>query len=1033
MRRCIVGAAVIGLVSCAGGGGKTEGKGEGKADGKGAPSADDGNGGADGGAPKAGRREALASTAGAIVAAIGKLESERDVTCWTSFRQLDNFIATKTYSDFATVTKILASKALVQAVWAAASKSSAGDAVSAADLQAVVGDLAVELPEQKKAELSKFAADHDLQEFRDYRTTSEHLRVVLSVATDELERPEPELDALDAEAIDALALIATRLSLAMLNESGAIATEARSPFIEADHVQKAYKKLQEDLSIPKYEPSEYEPDPAGAKMARAAVTKGLIDAKIRALREYNKTSEDLHAELNRVSKIPLTKEASQRLELDMMSMARFLAKGFEPMRGDNYLADGNFAKKTPEGRDYVDAPFVENAIQQIFPHVMLPNGDLELRFEPRPGNISPRELQPQDVTLLDHHMNAVRDTAFHWEIMKRVWDNEPYAMEAFAAEYVSEIISVVATFYVRRAQTMARQAGAEEISAELIGRARDPGYVMVMPDTEGRVEWGPEQIAAKDKALADYGTTLFSDATKASGLPTTLATGEEVKSPGDTGFDIQKVMGSGVATGDIDGDGNADLFFTGPGLHKLFLGDGKGKFEDVTAAWGVTGSGTDGRGALMVDFDGDDDLDLFVAHSETPSQLMVNEGGKLVDKAADLGIETGRGAHVGTWFDYDADGDLDLYLGFYGSAACNAGKCGGRNLPSLDGRNGTNNHLYRNDGGKFTEVGADAGVDDEGWTLAVSSFDYDGDGDLDLYLANDFGANPLLQNDGKGHFVDVASAVGAADRGSGMNVSFSDLDGSGTFDVFVSNIDMFSKTIKIVFPEDESVVELDDRVLRAFQYLSGNKLYSVTRDEADQIRFESVEAQWFEPGDRGWGWAAPFFDYEGDGDEDIYLVNGWIPGSPAADQNNQMFIRDGETFYVAPESSPEAFAGNSRGVAVLDADGDGDLDLAVSGYEEAPRLLINEQKGGAFVGVRLHGKGGNTRGVGAVVELAAAGLPIQRRVVTCGVGYLGQDDGVARFGVGKAKTVSAVVHWPDGTKTKADKLAVGKVHDVTAK
>lgn len=1026
MRRWFVGAA-LGLISCAGG---DSAKGDGNADAKAVPI--DG-GKADRGTPAAGsRREALAATAGAIVVAIGELESERDVTCWTSFRQLDNFIATKTYSDFATITKILASKALVQAVWAAASGKSEGDTVSPADLEAVVGKLAVELPGQKKAELEKFAADHELQEFRDYRTTSEHLRVVLSVATDELERPDPELDALDRQAIDALALIATRLSLALLTESGAIATEARSPFIEADHVQKAYTKLQTELSIPKYQPREYIPDPDGARMARAAVTKGLIDAKIKALRDYNKAGDDLHAELGRVSKIPLTKEASARLTGDMMSMARFLSKGYEPMRGDNYLSDGNFARKTPEGRDYVDAPYVENAIMQIFPHVMLPNGDLKLRFEARPGNVSTRELPPQDVTLLDHHMNAVRDTAFHWQIMKRVWDKEPYAMEAFAAEYVSEIISVVATFYLRRAQTMARQVGASEISAELIARARDPGYVMVMPDTEAKVAWGPEQIAAKDAALAGYPSALFSDASKAAGLPSTLATKEEVERPGDTGFDIQKVMGSGVATGDLDGDGNADLFFTGPGLHKLLLGDGKGKFEDATTAWGVTGSGTDGRGALMVDFDGDDDLDLFVVHSESPSQLLVNEGGKLVDKAADLGIATGHGAHVGTWLDYDADGDLDLYLGYYGSAQCNAGTCAGRNLPSLDGRNGSNNELYRNDGGAFVEVGADAGVDDEGWTLAVSSFDYDGDGDLDLYLANDFGANPLLHNDGKGHFVDVAAAVGAADRGSGMNVSFSDLDGSGTFDLFVSNIDMFSKTIKIVFPEDESVVHLDDRVLRAFQYLSGNKLYSVVRDEADQIRFESVESEWFEPGDRGWGWAAPFFDYDGDGDEDLYVANGWIPGSPAASQNNQMFIRDGRTFYVAPPSSPEAFAGNSRGVALLDADGDGDLDLAVSGYQEPPRLLLNEQQGGAFVGIRPKGKGANTRGVGAVVELTAEGLPVQRRVITCGVGYLGQDDGVARFGVGEASAVSAVVRWPDGTKTKADALEVGRVHEVAA-
>lgn len=1029
MTRTVAAATLLALAACSNDAGSAQTSAASGADAK-APPAADGDVD-DGGKSAKSRQLRLAETAVAIVDRIGELETERDVTCWTSFRQLDNFIASKTYSDFATVTKIIASKALVQAVWAQASKNNAGDVVTADDLHAVVGDLAVELPEEKKAELSKFADDHQLQQFRDYRTTSEHWRVLLSVAQDELERPEPELDALDKSGVDALALIATRLGLSLLTESGEIATEARTPFIESDHVQKAYRTLRQRHAIPAYEPTAYEPDVANARSLRAALTKRLIDAKVTALRDYNKTSDDLLVELNRVSRIPLTPQAAERLEGELKSFARFLAKGYEPMRADNYLADGNFAPAKLAARDYVDAPFVENAIMQLFPHVMLPNGDLKLSFVPRPGNISNRELSPQDVTLLDHHMNAMRDTAFHWTVLQRVFNDDPFAMEVFAAEYVSEIISVVATFYLRRAQTMARQSGAETITPDIIARVRDPGYVMVMPGGEPAVPWGKAEQAAKAKVMAPYGEALFADVTAAAGLPTTLAP-TSAGSPGDEGFDIQKVMGSGVATGDINGDGNADLFFTGPGLHRLYLGDGKGTFDDVTEAWGVTGSGTDGRGALMVDYDGDGDLDLFVAHSKEASQLLANEGGRLTDVAADVGLQTGQGAHVGNWLDYDGDGDLDLYLGYYGSAACNKGECRGRNLPSLDGRNGTPNQLWRNDGARFTEVGADAGVADEGWTLAVSAFDYDGDGDLDLYLANDFGANPLLQNDGKGHFVDVAAAVGAADRGSGMNVSFSDLDGSGSFDLFVSNIDMFSKTIKVVFPDDKSVVDLDDRVLRAFQYLSGNKLYSVGRDDADQVRFDAIEGQWFEPGDRGWGWAAPFFDYDGDGDEDLYLANGWIPGSPAADQRNQMFIRDAERFYMAPPTSPEAFAGNSRGVALADFDNDGDLDLAVSGLNEAPRVLRNEQKGGVFVGIQLQGKGGNRAGVGAVVEVSAAGLPTQRRLITCGVGYLGQDDGVARFGVGKAKTVSAQVRWPDGTTQAVKGLKAGSVHVIAA-
>jgi hypothetical protein len=415
--------------------------------------------------------------------------------------------------------------------------------------------------------------------------------------------------------------------------------------------------------------------------------------------------------------------------------------------------------------------------------------------------------------------------------------------------------------------------------------------------------------------------------------------------------------------------------------------------------------------------------------SVEPSLLLQNDGGKLNDVAQAKGLKTGRGAHVASAFDYDADGDLDIYVGYYGSAACNAGKCPGRNLPSLDGRNGTPNQLFRNEGGTYTEVAASAGAADAGWTLASSTFDYDLDGDLDLYLANDFGANPLLRNNGDGTFTDVASELGAADRGSGMNVSFADLDDNGTFEVFVSNIDMFSKNIKIVFPSDESVVQLSDKILRSFQYLSGNKLYFNVQHDG-QRRFEPREATWFEPGDRGWGWAGVFFDYELDGDEDIYLANGWIPGSPAADQRNQMFIRDGDMFYRGPPEAPEGFAGNSRSVVALDVDGDGDLDLLVNNYAQPPRLLENTQSSkNRWIGVRLRGRGANTRAIGAQLGIDA-GKRTLRRQVTAGIGYLGQDPEVVHAGLGRAGSADVTVRWPDGSTQTVKGLRAGRIHEI---
>ena len=191
-----------------------------------------------------------------------------------------------------------------------------------------------------------------------------------------------------------------------------------------------------------------------------------------------------------------------------------------------------------------------------------------------------------------------------------------------------------------------------------------------------------------------------------------------------------------------------------------------------------------------------------------------------------------------------------------------------------------------------------AKVDDVGWCLAVASADIDMDGDLDLFLANDFGADVFYKNNGDGTFGDITEATGTGDRGSGMNAEFGDVNGDGKWDVYVTNIDMFSKNIKVIFPRDESTINVDDKLTKAFQYIAGNKLYVSTKDGG----FRPEENLRMEPIDRGWGWDASFFDYENDGDDDLYVTNGWINGSYAGNQKKQMYLNQDGYLYLASGS-----------------------------------------------------------------------------------------------------------------------------------
>jgi hypothetical protein len=971
-----------------------------------------------------------------VLAEIATLETTKDVTCWTSFRQLDSFISSNPYSNFAVLAKIAAVKALLRASWEKASRISVSPILSAADFAAAIKlDADTSMTDAKKKELASFATDLGMKAYKDYRTTSEHWRVLLAVIGDELvaSGKGTTLKPVSADGLGALAELATRLSLLVLESAGQLARDERSPMIEGAHVKRAHAALSQRLDLVNA-PRETAALSAEETIKRVApLTKTLIEGKIRALQIYNKDSKDLLTDLNRVSKVPVTQDALDTWMKDLQSFTHFVAGGYEPMQSDNFLADGDFAPKDQPRRPWVDATRAENVTLQLFPHVIMPNGDVKVRFEPNPGAPADKPRKAFDELMLDYQQNAVRDTAIHWIVMQNVYREKPFAMDAFAAEYLSEVLSIMVTHYLVRAEQLAKAATKKSVDKEIARSVRDKAYVMVMPRSEETKAWTPEQWKKKDAVLARYPQQLFKDVTATSGLPTTAPKLPE-RSADAGAFDIQQAMGAGIAVGDLDNDGYPDLFIAGEGMGRLYLNRGKeapGKFRDATEAWGIPAALDDSHGALFVDLDGDGALDLLVMRSEHPSLVLQQKGGKLVDVAAQVGLVTHRGAHVAQVFDYDGDGDLDVYVGYYGSDAANRNGAK-KNVPSMDGRNGSPHELWkRGPDGHYTEVAKAAGVADPGWTLATSTFDYDGDGDQDLFLANDFGADVFYQNNGNGTFQDVAQATGTADRGSGMNVSVTDVNGDGFPDFYVSNIDMFSKNIKVVFPDDNTTINnYDSNLQKSFQYLSGNKLFVNPADPAGKKAFVADQGMRFEPGDRGWSWAAVFFDYENDGDEDMYLSTGWLESSFAANQKKQMFLLDDGVFYLAPPTSAEAFASNGRSAIAADLDRDGDLDLVLSNFRQAPVVLDNLQASGNHaITLRLRGKPPNTGAIGARVMVSAGGKK-QRREVSGGNGYLGQNDQLISVGIGNAASADVVVRWPNGKEETVSGVAPGAVKEI---
>jgi enediyne biosynthesis protein E4 len=463
---------------------------------------------------------------------------------------------------------------------------------------------------------------------------------------------------------------------------------------------------------------------------------------------------------------------------------------------------------------------------------------------------------------------------------------------------------------------------------------------------------------------------------------------------GVPGSITQRAQG-GVAVGDYDRDGNADVFATTGNARSpaLLRNLGDGTFVDVTIEAGLTLTGVNTSGPLFFDYDGDGWLDLLVGATDQDHPLLFRNrrGGNFEDVTLTAGLEELGSTISASAGDYDGDGFLDLFLAHWGEAR---GTC----------------HLWRNQQGRrFDCVDAlvelpsfaDGFVDQ---TFTGNFVDLDADGRPDLLVTSDFGSSRVLRN--------VSSVAGArfepwsspviSDE-NGMGAAVGDYDGDGFWDWFVTG------------------VWDGDGVTEGAWGTSGNRLY---RGLGDGTFEDWTDAAGVREGD--WGWAACFADLNQDARLDLVHVNGWPQGSkqfratPA-----RLFIAASDgTFDERAAELGFTESGGGRGLACFDYDRDGDLDLLVMNNSGPLRLWRNDASEGAYLLVELADRSPNTQGIGATVRIVARGVE-QRRLLRAGSNYVSQDEAVAHFGLDQAQRVDELqVSWPDGERTT--------LHDVAA-
>jgi hypothetical protein len=528
--------------------------------------------------------------------------------------------------------------------------------------------------------------------------------------------------------------------------------------------------------------------------------------------------------------------------------------------------------------------------------------------------------------------------------------------------------------------------------------------------------------------------------------------------------------GGGVAVGDINNDGLTDIYFTGNQVEdKLYLNKGDMQFEDITSTAFEEGA-NDGwhTGVNMVDINGDGWLDIYVCRSGSPedetllqNMLFVNnQDNTFTEKGAEFGVNVQKRSTHSVFFDYDNDGDLDLYVLNHPVRDETVTKVTLDQLKQIK-KFGRDAHVFlENQDGKFVDKTVAAGIEINCYGLGIAASDLDGNGYVDLYISNDY-QDPdfMLMNNGDGTFTNEVNERTNHISAFSMGNDMADFNNDGFMDVMTVDMAAEDHVRSKRNMGAMSTQDFWDVVLvgHHYQYMFNG----LQMNNGDGTFTEVAQVAGISKTD--WSWAPLFADFNNDGKKDLFVTNGYrreardndysiehairketgkfddyqeeLELMPTTKIFNYVYENEGDIHFTKrTEDWKIDNPVNSNGAAFADFDNDGDLDLVLNNMEEVSFIMENKLKSANnYVRFKVEGEGMNRGSIGAKVKITT-GDEIQYHEIQVTRGYESSVENIVHFGLGQYDKVDEIeIVWPNGQVLKKSNLAVNQVHNLSLK